>query len=46
MLASIIAVIYEITVTDGKTTDIEVVRSLGLNKGSIIIGDRRYPDYG
>lgn len=34
------------TVTDGKTTDIEVARSLNFSKGSIVICDRGYTDYG
>lgn len=34
-----------VTVTNGKTTDIEVARSLTFNKGSIVICDRGYTDY-
>jgi len=33
-------------ITDGKTTDIEVARSLQFNKGSIVAVDRAYTDYG
>ena len=32
-------------ITDGKTTDIEVARSLQFNKGSIVAVDRAYTDY-
>jgi hypothetical protein len=32
-------------ITDGKTTDIEVARSIQFNKGSIVAVDRAYTDY-
>jgi putative transposase len=32
-------------ITDGKTTDIEVARSLQFNKGSMVAVDRAYTDY-
>lgn len=34
-----------ITITDGKTTDIEAARQLKLPKGSIVVFDRGYADY-
>lgn len=34
-----------VTITDGKTTDIEVGRTLRFHKGSIVVFDRGYNDY-
>lgn len=34
-----------VQITDGKTTDIEVARTLSFSKGSIVVCDRGYTDY-
>lgn len=35
-----------VTVTDGKVSDVEIGRTLAFPKGSIVVVDRGYNDYG